>query len=218
MFDLVIPPRHDRLQGDNVFPITGSPHRLTPARLAGDLEQFRGLVDPLPRPRVAALIGGTSKAFDLSSERAAEMARLIREGIEAAGGALMMTFSRRTPDAARALLTARLRDLPGVIWDGQGPNPYFAFLAAADVVLVSEDSTNMAAEAASTGKPVLVLKMDGASDKFALFHRDLEARGAARPYRGVLETWSYEPLAETGAAAAEVVRRLELRGADRNHR
>src|SRR5204863_6958313 len=135
--------------------------------------------------------------------------RLIRGGVEEAGGSLLMTFSRRTPDNARALLTARLRDLPGVIWDGTGPNPYFAFLAAADFVLVTEDSTNMAAEAASTGKPVLVLKMDGASEKFALFHRDLETRGAARPYQGVLESWSYQPLAETRAAAAEVVRRLE---------
>ena len=31
MFDLVVPPRHDRLAGDNVVAITGSPHRVTPA-------------------------------------------------------------------------------------------------------------------------------------------------------------------------------------------
>jgi mitochondrial fission protein ELM1 len=218
MFDLVVPPRHDRLVGDNVLPITGSPHRVTPERLAAGVEQFRGQIDPLPSPRVAVLVGGTSKAFDLSSERAAEMARLIREGIEAAGGSLLMTFSRRTPEPARALLAARLRDLPGLIWDNQGPNPYFAFLGAADFVLVTEDSTNMAAEAASTGKPVFVLKMDGASDKFALFHRDLADRGAARPYRGELQPWTYTPLAETDRAAQEVVRRLAAHGARRNHR
>lgn len=218
MFDLVIPPRHDRLEGDNVFPITGSPHRLTPDRLKADLTAFADLIAPLPAPRVAALIGGTSKAFDLSSERAAEMARLIREGVERAGGSLMMTFSRRTPDNARALLTARLRDLPGVIWDGTGPNPYFAFLAAADFVLVTEDSTNMAAEAASTGRPVLILGMDGQSDKFALFHKELEAAGAARRYDGVLRPAAYQPLAETDRAATEVIRRLQSHGAGRNHR
>ena len=74
--------------------------------------------------------------------------------------------------AARALMTARLRHLPGMIWNGEGPNPYFAFLAGADYILVTEDSTNMATEAASTGKPVFVLKMDGHSLKFRLFHED----------------------------------------------
>lgn len=222
MFDLVIPPRHDRVIGDNVLSITGSPHRLTPERLARDRAAFASVIDPLPGPRVAVLIGGASHAFDLTSERASEMARLIREGVEARGGSVLMTFSRRTPDNARALLTARLRDLSGVIWDGEGDNPYFAFLAAADFILVTEDSTNMAAEAASTGTPVYVLKMDGQSDKFALFHRDLEDRGAARPYAGSLAPWTYTPLNETDRAAREVVRRIalsgELSGAERNHR
>ena len=31
LFDLVIPPKHDRLSGDNVFPITGSPGRVNAA-------------------------------------------------------------------------------------------------------------------------------------------------------------------------------------------
>ncbi len=218
LFDLVIPPKHDRLSGDNVLSITGSPHRVTPERLAADRARFAGAIDPLPHPRVAVLIGGTSKAFDLSSERAAEMARLIREGVEAAGGSILLTFSRRTPEKARALITARLRDLPGQIWSGEGDNPYFAYLGAADFILVTEDSTNMAAEAAATAKPVFILRMDGESDKFARFHRDLEDQGAARPYAGALHGWTYEPLDETGRAAEEVLRRLESHGAVRNHR
>ena len=212
MFDLVIPPRHDRLEGDNVFAITGSPHRLTPERLAKDLAAFKSRIDALPSPRVAVLIGGLSRAFDLTSSRAAEIARTIRLPLEQGGGSLMMTFSRRTPDDARALMTARLRDLPGIIWDGEGANPYFAFLAAADYIAVTEDSVNMAAEAASTGKPVFILKMDGEAAKFRLFHEDLERQGAARPYGGAFHGWSYEPLNETDRAAKEVLRRLAERG------
>ncbi len=123
-----------------------------------------------------------------------------------------MTFSRRTPEQAKALLTARLRHLPGMIWDGTGANPYFAFLAAADYILVTEDSTNMATEAASTGKPVFILKMDGTSLKFRLFHQELESMGAARPYGGAFHGWTYEPVDETGRAAAEVVARMDARG------
>jgi uncharacterized protein len=119
-----------------------------------------------------------------------------------------MTFSRRTPDAARALMTARLRHLPGMIWNSGGANPYFAFLAAADYILVTEDSTNMATEAASTGKPVFVLKMDGSSLKFRMFHEELESQGAARPYGGAFHGWTYEPVKETDRAAREVLKRV----------
>ena len=31
------------------------------------------------------------------------------------------------------MLTARLKNQPGVIWDGEGDNPYFAFLAGGGV-------------------------------------------------------------------------------------
>jgi uncharacterized protein len=212
MFDLVIPPKHDRLTGDNVLPITGSPHRVTSQRLDSEYAKFKDQIEALPRPRVAVLLGGKSRAFDLSPVRAAEMAHQIQLPLEQEGGSLLMTFSRRTPEAAKALLTARLRHLPGIIWDGEGANPYFAFLAAADYILVTEDSTNMATEAASTGKPVFILKMDGTSLKFRLFHQELEGMGAARPYGGAFHGWTYEPVDETGRAAAEIVARMQAGG------
>jgi len=208
MFDLVVPPKHDRMAGDNIFAISGSPHRVTPQRLESEFEAFKALIDPLPRPRVAVLVGGKSKAFDLSSERAAQIAHSIQIPLEQDGGSLLMTFSRRTPDPARALMAARLRHLPGMVWNGEGPNPYFAFLAAADYILVTEDSTNMATEAASTGKPVFVLKMDGSSLKFRMFHEELERMGAARPYGGAFHGWTYEPVNETDRAAREVLARI----------
>ena len=210
-YDLVVAPKHDRTQGDNVLAITGSPHRVTPKRLKAELARFKDLIDPLPRPRVAVLIGGKSKAHNLSPERAAAMAHEIELPIAQEGGSVMVTFSRRTPEAARAILAARLKHMPGVIWDGEGENPYFAFLAGADYILATEDSANMATEAASTGKPVFILKMDGDSLKFRLFHEDLETQGAARPFGGTLHKWKYKPLAETDRAAAEVLRRLDER-------
>lgn len=208
-YDLVIPPRHDRLEGENVFPILGSPGRVTPERLAEDLRRFEHAIAPLPHPRVAVIVGGKSKAHDLSAERAAKIAREIEEAVLQSRGSVMVSFTRRTPPEAQALMEARLKHLPGVIWDGGGDNPYFAFLAAADYVLVTEDSTNLATDAASTGKPVFVLAMDGESAKLRRFHEDLERIGAARPFGGAFHTWSYEPLAETDRAAAEVLRRLE---------
>jgi mitochondrial fission protein ELM1 len=210
-FDLVIPPVHDELEGANVFPITGAPNRLSPQRLAEDLARWKARIDPLPRPRVALIVGGKSKAFDLPEPDALALAHEVGAAVEAAHGSLMVSFTRRTPAAARRAMRGALSRLPGIIWDDTGDNPYFAFLAAADAVLVTEDSTNLATDAAATGKPLYVLSLPGGTGKFTRFHADLRARGIARPFAGMIERWAYPPLSETERAAAEVLRRYDAR-------
>ena len=204
-FDFVIPPEHDGLTGANVFPILGSPNRVTPERLAAELAAFRERLEPLPRPRVAVLIGGRSKAYDLPPKRAASLAEEIAVAVEAVGGAILLTTSRRTPEPAARVLRERLARLTGIMWDGEPPNPYFAFLAAADAVLVTADSTNMAVEAASAGAPVHVLDLPGGAPKFDRLHASLREHGATRPFTGAIERWSYPPLRETDRAAAAVL-------------
>jgi mitochondrial fission protein ELM1 len=208
LFDLVIPPNHDGLRGANVLGLVGTPHRVTPARLASETAKFADRLDGLPHPRVAVLIGGKAKAFDLSTRRAAQLADQIAAAVARAGGSLLLTFSRRTPQSAKAVMRERLNALPGLMWDGQGDNPYFAFLGGADVILVTEDSANMTTEASATAKPVYLLKMDGGQARKRRFHAELAALGIIRWFDGALERWSYTPLRETERAAAEVLRRM----------
>ena len=82
--------------------------------------------------------------------------------------------------------------------------------AASSQPALLERSRNMAAEAASTSKPVHVLPMVALKPpgKFARLHADLAERGAARPFDGVLEPWTYAPLAETERAAQAVLRAM----------
>ena len=208
-FDLVVPPEHDGLSGPNVFPILGAPNRVTPERLAIELARFRDTLDGLPHPRVAVIVGGKSKAHDLPRARAAELADRIARSVNAAGGSVMVSFTRRTPAPAREIMTAMLSALPGVIWDGAGENPYFAYLAAADAILVTADSTNLATDAAATGRPLFVLPMQGHSAKLERFHAELVRRGIAAPFTGELTSAPYAPLAETDRAAREVLRRYD---------
>lgn len=209
-FDLVVAPRHDGLQGGNVLSITGSPNRITPQRLAEAAGAFAARLGPLPRPLTAVLVGGRSRSHDLPEATAAALADRLAVAVRESGGALLLTFSRRTPEPARAAMTRRLAGLPGWIWDGQGPNPYFAFLHAADAIVVTADSANMAAEAAATGKPVWIAPLPERrpAGKFDRLHADLAARGATRPFEGRLgETWTYPPLDETDRAAEEILAR-----------
>ncbi|MGZ3297895.1 MAG: mitochondrial fission ELM1 family protein [Asticcacaulis sp.] len=206
-FDLVIAPEHDGVSGGNTLSIVGSTHRVTREKLADEGRAWAGRIGPLPHPRIAALIGGTSKTHDLGPARAEAIAVDIRRAVEQAKGSLLLSLSRRTPDAARRVLTGRLNDLPGIIYDGDGANPYFAFLDAADHILVTEDSVNMATEAAATGKPVHILATDRVKPggKFDAFHQSLRQRGTTRPFTGSLDVWTYDPLDETARAARKVI-------------
>lgn len=206
-FDVVIAPEHDGLSGDNVLTILGSTNRITPQRLAADHAAWAERIDALKPPYITALIGGKSKAYDLGADRAAALALQLKLAVAETGGSLLLTLSRRTPAAAQDVFKDVLKDVPGLIYEGEGDNPYFAFLHAADHILVTEDSVNMATEAAATGKPVHVLAMDRVKPalKFETFHKNLRLHGIARPFSGYLEAWAYVPLNETERAAQHVL-------------
>ena len=206
-FDLIIAPEHDRLRRPNATAMIGSPNRVSAAKLEDGATQFADRIAALPGPRAAILIGGPSKRFKLTDDIAAYLEKRI-EGLLGDGLSLMITVSRRTPAKAAERLKARFASHERVWFhDGEGENPYFAFLAAADWIFVTEESTNMLVEAASTGRPVYVLPMAGRPGKFARLHAELEAAGAVRPFLGRLESWTYPPLDETARAARELIAR-----------
>lgn len=210
-FDLVVPPFHDRLCGPNVLPIIGSPNRITPARLAEAERNFAGRIAALPSPRAAVLIGGDSRHHRFTPSVAAYLTHRL-EYLRAKGVGLMITTSRRTPASFRAQLSERFADDDGVwLHDGDGPNPYFAFLAGADWIFVTEDSTNMLTEAAATGTPVYRLPLDGDPGKFTHLYAQLDGIGASRPFLGQLQSWAYAPLHETDRAARKLLEMLTMR-------
>jgi mitochondrial fission protein ELM1 len=203
---------HDELSGANVIATAGSLHRVTPARLDEAAKRFAARIDALPYPRIAVLIGGTSRAYRLPPGDAAAFGAKLASLARAEHGSLLITASRRTePDSLAAFANA-IRDVPHWLWDGVGDNPYFAFLALADAIVVTGDSVNMVTEATATGKPVYVQSLEGHSTRLSRFHRLMQERGATRPFDGRLETWSYAPVDDTPKVAAAVRRALNLDG------
>jgi len=213
-FDLLFVPEHDRLRGPRIEVTRGAIHRVTQARLAAELRRFPALAG-LPRPILGVLIGGSNRSYRLSLDRLATIADAVAGILRADGGAAVVTPSRRTGAAGIALLRQRLAGLPAEIWDGAGDNPYYAYLAAADALLVTADSVSMVSEAAATGKPVHILELAGGDAKFARFHQAMREAGITRPFAGHIESWSYVPPDDTARAGGllrdRVLRRLEQR-------
>jgi uncharacterized protein len=205
--DLIVAPRHDPAPGGNVFRTLGAVHRVTPEKLAADAARWTPTFAALSRPLVAVLIGGDNSVYRLTEERFGSLCdRLV--ALAKSGVGLAITPSRRTGNTQSAMLQKRLAGLPAFIWDGSGDNPYFAMLGAADAIIVTADSVSMVSEAASTGKPVHIIELEGGSAKFARFHQAMREAGITRPFNGTLETWHYAPLDDTARAAAEIRRRL----------
>ncbi len=207
-FDLVIAPEHDALSGENVEAMIGSPNRISQNRLRAEVGKFASQLAKLPAPRVAVLIGGTSKSHKLTPDIHKKHMKAICALAEQ-GMSVMLTTSRRTPDWAvedyRKITADRKRVW---VWDNKGANPYFAFLGASDAVLVTEDSTNMLTEACATGKPVFTLSMAGNAGKFTGLYASLKKRCHVLPFAGLIESDNYEPLCETRRVAKILLERL----------
>lgn len=210
-FDLVVVPRHDRLRGPNVLVTRGALHRVTSAVLAKAAESHGPRLDHLPHPRIAVLVGGTNAVYQLTPTIMGDVAEALAGFARERGVGLMVTPSRRTGADNEAILRARLSGPGSEVWDGEGENPYFAYLALADVIVCTCDSVSMVSEACSTGKPVYVIELDGGSPKFRAFLDGLYRDGLARPFTGELESWSYPPLDETREIAETVRHRLLAR-------
>jgi len=210
LFDLIAAPVHDDFEAPNVIVTFGAVHSVTPARLAEAAKRFAPQVDPLPHPRITVLLGGESQAFSFPPEDAATFGVKLAALAKASGGTLLVTPSRRTSPAALAALSAAITDVPHIVWDGTGDNPYFAFLGLADAIVVTEDSVNMVTEAAGTGKPVYVQALPGRSRRLSRFHRLMQERGATRPFEGKLEIWTYAPINDTEIVASAIRRALGI--------
>jgi mitochondrial fission protein ELM1 len=201
-FDLVLALRHDQYDAPNAMAISGALSHLTPAKLEIAKNQFPEL-GYYPQPRIAVLIGGTSRAHRLTKEICDQLIHDLLN-LQKNKCSLFITASRRTPLPLLMDLRHALRGPEILFWDGDGPNPYQAYLAHADIILVTEDSVSMASEAISTGKPIYIIKMEGGSPRFKRFHDYIVEQGYARWFEGKTEFWRYEPPADLVNAAARV--------------
>jgi len=200
-FDLVITPDHDRLSGRNIETMIGSPNRVTRDKIVKETLAFELQLNRLPMPRAALMIGGPSKQFSFTQTDHRNHLKAAKE-LLGKGFSLLITTSRRTPEWAVGEYKNLAKNHDQIwLYTGEGENPYFAFLGGAEILLVTEESTNMLTETAATGKPVFTLPLSGDPGKFSSLHDALQKRANLRPYNGETESSDYPPLNETARIA-----------------
>jgi mitochondrial fission protein ELM1 len=209
-FDLILAGVHDEITGPNVLVTRTALHRVTPERLAEARREWAPRLAHLPRPLVAALVGGSNGRLRLDRLVAERLASQLAEMLRRDHVGLIVTPSRRTDAAVKETLARTLHPLGAELWDGSGENPYFGMLALADAIVVTSDSVSMVSEAAATQAPVLLAPLPGQSRRNTLFLRPLLDAGRVRLFRGRLDLWPVEPIDDTPHAAAELRRRFGL--------
>ncbi len=207
-FDLVVVPEHDHLIGANVIRTTGSPTHFTEDAIEDAGQAFADLADERGKSAVV-ILGGKSKAHTFTRETTK---RLIEDLTTAAhsGWRLRITCSRRTPVSVVAKMRQFADEVGASFWanDGDGPNPYLAWLLYSDVAVVTEDSSNMLSDAAWHGLPIHIARLKGGAAKFDRLHQSLIDRGCARWFDQPLDQWEYTPLREAGRVADEIIEKL----------
>jgi len=177
-FDLIIAQEHDAPPvRDNIVTIPlnlSAPQPLGLVRKEGS------------GPTVALIIGGPSRHYRMDPQELGKQLATVFSLFP--GGDFLVTTSRRTP----AEVEKMVEDGPfryRVIASREKVNPIADFLAIADYVFVTEDSTSMISEAVSFGSArveVLPLVRTGAHNKVAGMVASLAADGYLHLFDGTV--------------------------------
>lgn len=209
-FDLVAVPYHDPTRGENVIVTDAAPNKIDDQTLENAKSEFKELAK-YPAPRIAVLIGGKSKAYDMSEKMVHDLIAQLKQLQSDMKATLLLTASRRTGEENMSLLeTAFKNDDQTFFWNGEGGNPYIAYLAYTDYILVTADSVSMISDALSTGKPTYIISLEGGARRIDTFHEHILKKGYAQKFNGTIENYSYQPVRVSEQIANEIRNKLAL--------
>ena len=205
-YDVLAVPSHDRLKPrDSLCTTIGAPNHITPNLLTELQAQAPIELTATTAPRLAVLVGGNSKRYQLTPAKARQLAADILALADQLQATLLVTTSRRTPEAVAKILADALAGTKHFFWQpgAPGENPYNSMLALADAFVVTVDSVSMVSEACSTGRPVYVYDLVAAEkmSKLKHFYQALQESGNIVTDAAQLLTAHPQPLADAARVA-----------------
>jgi mitochondrial fission protein ELM1 len=161
-FDLIVKMQHDPIIGGNVIATNFSLNLIAKARLTKEVKQFGHLFDHLPKPYYTIVIGGDTKRYKMDQASLADLLYKVRSIVELSPGSALIATSRRTPEFAQEAILRYCKGNKKVYVTtpySKAGNAYYAMLAAAEKIFVTNDSVNMISEACACGKPVYAIPL-----------------------------------------------------------
>jgi uncharacterized protein len=190
-FDLtVVSEQYRQRHRETMLRITYPLQRVDQAAIQAEAELWRGEFAQLPRPLIAVMIGGLTKAVRFDAPTAVRLTDDLAEFARREHGTLVITTSRRTPSEVLRILETRLpRGTILYRWSSDGRrNPYRALLGLADRFVVTSDSLSMLMEVARLGRPLAIYRLPPSSRLASFFETKLG--------RGTPSRWLLDPLAQ----------------------
>ena len=168
-FDLAILPMlswHNKTKHkDNVCKTIGVPNPISPDTLNAEQKRLIQALNLPDASRIGLLIGGTDRHETITVTDAEQLSKICKAVATETNAQVLVTTSRRTPSEVTEHLASTLKhharcplfiepNTPSAL-----ENPYQAILALSDLLIVTADSFSMVCEAASSGRPVIVLTL-----------------------------------------------------------
>lgn len=186
-FDSLILPAHDKKEGvldyQNIIYVNGAISYI-------NWNEIKSLdkINALPSPKIAILVGGSSKSVSFTEEDLIALLQAIdraTENIKKTGikPSIMLTNSRRTPPIFMKRIQTWLSQTTDhfILYDVHKPelnlNPYMTFLRDADVIVATGDSISMCSEILLANKELYIYKPSKISTKHEKYLQKNLAQG-----------------------------------------
>lgn len=179
-FNLVILPKHDKITSNNAIEIIGSVSFIDKKEIRENAKNFSQIFDKIKSPKIAILLGGSSRNAKFKEKDALEIRQIIDRLCKNMKANLLVTSSRRTDEFLIKEVVKNNKDIKYLFDYSKESlkknfkNPYQVILQEADFIITTGDSISMCSEVCQLGKPVYIYTNSRiCSKKHLNFHKNL---------------------------------------------
>ena len=210
-FDLIVCPKHDDLNGENILQTTGAIHYLSVQEIKQNSNYLE--IDKVNKKMVAFIIGGPNNYYDFSEKEIDKVFSKTKILFSPDKYKIIVIPSYRTPKE----IIEKANNVFGhdhLVVKTVDKKAYLSAFSQADYIVVTCDSTSMISEAAVTGKPIYVAKMKAKkeSKRFQAFYSQLKEINIIKDLEDKIETWSYNNLDEVNRIAPTIKAKMKSNG------
>ncbi len=210
-FDLIVCPKHDNLEGDNVIKTNGAVHYLTKKEIDKNSKYIK--FDKENKKIVSFILGGPNRYYNYSEKQIDLVFNKIKNLFTPDKFKIIVIPSYRTPEdiIKKAYNTFSHNHLVVKTIDKKA---YLSSLSLADIIVVTCDSTSMISEAAVTGKPIYVANMLPVKNnkRFKDFYSQFKKLGIIKDLEDTIDLWSYNQLDEVNRIVPIIKEKMKQNG------